>query len=109
MKVLFKNDNVNGISKFLEFLTDHQCSSRFFNKELKNHFIKSKQYQIQWNQTVSICYEIYKSNDFQLVEFENVDIDDKELLIDISNKIEAIVTECGGIQLMYENLFEKYW
>ena len=56
-----------------------------------------------------ICYEIYKSSDFQLIEFENVDIGDKELLIDISNKIEAIVTECGGIQLMYENLFEKYW
>ena len=79
MFVLFKTENKEGIDKFIEFLIKHQSDPIYKGECVENLFINNKLTRIQWDKEVTTCYD--RTN----------------------------IEECGGIELRYENPFEKYW
>lgn len=109
MFVLFKTKNKEGIDKFIEFLIKHQSDPIYKSECVENLFINSKLTRIQWDKEVTTCYDVYTSKEFQLIVFETIDIVDKEIFIDVHEQIRTNIEECGGIELRYENPFEKYW
>lgn len=111
MKVLFKNDE--NVKKFTTFLDEHAVKDLYKDSDYENFFIDAKCYEDYLSgarkRYFNICYDLYKVNELQLVEFDIVDIATKEEFIEAHQKVRKAINDCNGLEFEYENPFEKYW
>src|SRR5699024_8013011 len=111
MKVLFiKNEDTK---KFTTFLDEHAVKNLYKDSDYENFLIDAKCYEDYISgarkRYFNSCYNLYKVNEFELVEFDIVDIPDKEEFIEAHQKVQKAISDCNGLEFKYENPFEKAW
>lgn len=84
MKVLFKNNE--DAKRFIAFLDERAA---------KNYLSSTQKIRCH------ACYELYKVNEFHLVEFDIIDTNGNEDIVAAHQKVQKAICDCNGLEFEF--------